>query len=227
MSPDLTAALSRFDSLPLGERLHVRARAYSCPLDAVAAEVPSGRIVDLGCGHGLLSVLLAGRADREVKGIDHDERKIALARSLRPRPNLSFAAASIDAEPQGSLDAVVIVDVLYLVRRDGWAPLLRSCVSRLKAGGRLVLKEADTRPAWKHAKTWLQEVAMARILGRTRGEAVGFAAREELAALLASCGLEVRVEDVSAGYTAPHVLFVGTRGPPAKDRVRATGPRTG
>jgi len=51
-------------------------------MPAIEAEVPRrGRVLDLGCGHGLFSLLLAATSpERQVTGVDVDGDKLGLAR---------------------------------------------------------------------------------------------------------------------------------------------------
>lgn len=71
-------------------------------------------ILDLGCGFGDLSDMLAARA-REVVGIDHSEMAIASARNTYRRPNLSFesgdAVAYLEASPR-RFDVLILSHVL-------------------------------------------------------------------------------------------------------------------
>ena len=211
-SAQMRSVLQGFSALPAAERFHVWARAFSCPMEAVAAQIPSGKVLEVGCGHGLFSALLAQDPQRQVKGIDPDPRKIALAGTLATRPGLSFALGSIEEEPERDFDAIAILDVLYLVPREQWPGFLRACADRLSPRGRLVVKEVGTEPKWKHRKAYLQEVVMVRALGRTHGSAIEIAPAKFTADLLTGLGFRVAVTDVSKGYTTPHVMFVATRG---------------
>src|SRR4051794_26677910 len=79
---DMRAALAAYDDQAFRTRLFLRGRDLLCPMMAVAREVPvAGRILDIGCGHGLFPALLAsGSSLRTIVGIDPSERKINIAR---------------------------------------------------------------------------------------------------------------------------------------------------
>src|SRR5205085_11501425 len=65
-------AIALYDTAPRGDRFHVRARWWSAPLVDVERAAPvHGRILEIGCGHGLLSLYLALSAPgRHVTGVD-------------------------------------------------------------------------------------------------------------------------------------------------------------
>jgi 2-polyprenyl-3-methyl-5-hydroxy-6-metoxy-1,4-benzoquinol methylase len=205
-------ALSAFDSLPLKERLFVRARLLSAPLEILAEKAKGPRVLDVGCGHGLLCALLSA-AGHEVVGLDPDERKIEWARASVGRlPKASFLVGSIHALPkadQGTFDTVTVVDVLYLLPQDTWAGFLSACRAALKPGGVLLLKEAEDDGSWRAKKALLQERVMVQVLRRTlKSGAVGFAPREVTVAALGEAGFHaVEATGLGSGYTTPHVLF--------------------
>jgi ubiquinone/menaquinone biosynthesis C-methylase UbiE len=94
-------------------------------VDAVLAAVGDVRgktILDLGCGSGFLSVLLAKRGAARVIGIDVSEEQLAIARfrakasGLNPDdPAIEFRAVSADRLdfPDGTFDAIVGAFVLH------------------------------------------------------------------------------------------------------------------
>lgn len=215
MSRLAALTLARYAEEPRGTRLHTRIRWRSCPFEAVAEVVPrTGRVLEIGCGHGLFSTLLALESlDREVVGTDVDGDKIQAAeRAAAGLDNLTFAPAAPGELPEGSWDAICIVDVLYLIDRDGERALLEAAAERLRPGGVLVVKEMATEPAWKFRWMALQERLSVQILGITEGHELTFATPDEIAGWMTDGGLgDVRHRPLGKGYVHPHHLVSATK----------------
>ncbi len=207
--------LSLYRGAPLPVRAHVRVRWATCPFPAVAAELPeSGPILEVGCGHGLLSLLLAlGSPGRRVTGIDVDEDKLAAARAAAAAGGLpaGFEAVAGGGLPPGPWAGIAIVDVLYLLGAEDQRALLRSCAERLAPGGVLAVKEMAPEPRWKARWNVIQETAAVMLLGITEGEDFTFLPPAEMARAMAAGGLDVRERPVHRGYPHPHHLVVGRR----------------
>jgi cyclopropane fatty-acyl-phospholipid synthase-like methyltransferase len=208
--------LGLYDGAPLGDRLHVRLRWWSAPLPAVERHVPrAGRVLEVGCGHGLLSAYLARSSPaREVLGVDIDGRKLAVARTaaarLGPREaEVRFEKVSPDEVRPGPWEAVVFADVLYLLSPARRARLLGAYARALVPGGAMVVKEVDDRPRWKAALVGVQERLATGVLGITAGDELSFPSLAELAATMTLAGLEVTSRRIDRGYPWPHVLVVG------------------
>jgi 2-polyprenyl-6-hydroxyphenyl methylase/3-demethylubiquinone-9 3-methyltransferase len=211
-------SLSVFAGLPLRERLFVRGRLATAPLEALAARAEGARLLDVGCGHGALVALLAvGFPGRQVVGIDPDERKIEWARASVGRlPNVELRACTIEvlaAERSGAFDTVLVADVLYLLAATAWPPFLRAAHTLLRPGGRLVLKEAEDDGSWRVKKALFQEQLMVRLLRRTHSSgAVGFAPRAVLEAAVREAGFALEeTVPLARGYSTPHLLLVARR----------------
>lgn len=208
-------ALTVFESLPLAERLFVRARLFSAPLDELTKRVHGSRMLDVGCGHGLLCSMLAlGFPDRQIVGIDPDPKKIDWARrSVGKLGNTRFDVMTVERlasiEPE-SFHTVCVSDVLYLLPTESWPEFFAACHQLLKKGGVLLLKEAEDDGGWRTKKALLQEQVMVKLLGRTKGSgAIGFSKRDATKAMLERAGFKVEeIVSLSAGSTTPHVLFV-------------------
>jgi 2-polyprenyl-3-methyl-5-hydroxy-6-metoxy-1,4-benzoquinol methylase len=182
MASDLDArVLALFDHAPKRDRLHVRGRFRTCPVSVIDEAVPrTGRVLEVGCGHGLVSAYLALSAGgRDVTGVDIDARKIAVASHAQSHADpttahLHFEHTEAGSLPAGPWDAIVIVDVLYLLDRPDEQALLHECLGRLADDGVLVLKETDVVPRWKHWFAKAQEVVATKILRITAGSSLSF-----------------------------------------------------
>jgi 2-polyprenyl-3-methyl-5-hydroxy-6-metoxy-1,4-benzoquinol methylase len=207
------AAIGTYRGAPPGDRLHVLVRWLSCPFPPVVDVLPrTGRILEVGCGHGLFSSYVAQRVPGvEVHGVDIDADKVAVATRSTASGRLSFAVAESGVLPAGPWDAVVLVDVLYLLDEAGQRALLESCAAVLAPGGVLVVKDMSTRPRWKAWVNRAQETLSVRVLRITAGSAhFAFVEPDQRARWLQAAGLlDVRSRRLDRGRAHPHHLLVG------------------
>lgn len=206
--------LDVFDSLPLAERLFVRARAFSAPLEALVHRARGPRVLDAGCGHGVLVAMLARKPDLHVTGIDPDSRKIEWARqSVGGLPNVSLEVSRIEDVRAAAFDTVCVADVLYLLPRDQWPGFLTAAFRALAPGGQLLLKEVEDDGSLKARKALWQERVMVRLLKRTYSSgAIQVARRDDMREAMQRAGFRVtEIISLGQGFTTPHVLLVGER----------------
>jgi 2-polyprenyl-3-methyl-5-hydroxy-6-metoxy-1,4-benzoquinol methylase len=209
------ATLARYAGEPVTTRIHTRVRWRSCPFEEVAASVPAeGRVLEVGCGHGLFSTFLAlGSSKRTVLGTDVDGEKIRAAqRAASGVPNLEFRPDAPGGFPAGPWDAVCIVDVLYLIDRQGERDLLARAAAELVPGGVLVVKEMATAPRWKFRWMALQERLSVQVLRITAGHDLTFVPPHELARWMTEAGLiDVDHRPLHRGRLHPHHLVTARR----------------
>lgn len=211
----LRRALALYDDSPPAERLFVRARALLSDLPVLERHAPrAGRIMDLGCGHGLVANLLAlGSAERAVRGVDIAPEKIAAARrTLGNRPNIRFdvadaTALAADGEEAGSYAAIAVADVFYLLPPDDQRALIGTCHALLQPGGVFLWKSQVRRPRWKYAITWGQEWLMTT-LGPTHGHGLYFLNTDESLAALAAAGFTAAALPLRSWRPYTDVLFI-------------------
>jgi len=205
--------LALYDGSPLADRLFVRVRAFLSDLPAVEREAPlSGELLDLGCGHGLLTNLLAlGSPARRVLGIDLDPAKIAAARrTVGERDNIGFAVADALELNGGPYDAITVGDVFYLIAPEGQRRLIARCFALLKPGGVLLWKSQVRRPRWKYAITYGQEWLMTH-LGPTEGQGLYFLDTGESLAALREAGFDAVARPLRSWRPYTDVLFIARR----------------
>lgn len=215
--PATRSTLGWFRDARLGTRVHLVGRWASCPFEAVEALVPrTGCVLDVGCAHGAFAALLAVRsADRHVHGVDVDAGRIAtgtrlLARTpVADRVRLEAVPTAWRPEPV-AYDAIVLVDVLYLLGRDEAQGLLSSLVAALRPGGRLVVKEMADGPAWKRRWAVAQERLAVDVVGLTEGETVEILSEAAIVAPLHDAGCSVERFRLDRGYVHPHLAFRAT-----------------
>jgi SAM-dependent methyltransferase len=135
---------------------------------------PGSRAVDLGCGSGRFTGLLADRY-AEVLAVDIADRELAIARARRARPNITYQHRSLlDVTPEvdGRFDLVLSVNAIHHVcDHDTVLPRIRSLVA---PGGLAVLVDIvrvsrHQRYRWWHRKEALTDAT--RALARHRSGA--------------------------------------------------------
>lgn len=220
-----SVALRAYRSQPLGTRLHARIRWLSAPFPAVEEQVPrTGRILEIGCGHGLFCTYLALTGfERQVVGVDIDTGKISQAQRVGEQfagDRLRFATATSGTVEPGPWDAIVIIDMLYLLPAEQQRELLLAAAAELAPGGVLLIKEMGTAPAWKVRWNTLQETLAVSVLGITERAATGatadaprfdFVPPPVMAGWLQDVGLHTTGRRVDRHLPHPHHLLVGQR----------------
>jgi len=146
----------RYRSCSRFTRHYVRAKLARDPVHrdilALAAEEKFGRVVDVGCGRGQLSVALlqAGLADAAL-GLDCNVDR--LVEAARAGAGLNFATRAQDFVVDPSIpeaDTVLLVDVLYQLAPAAQAALLDSAAHA--ATSRILIRTLDPE---RGARSWI------------------------------------------------------------------------
>lgn len=99
----------------------------------MAPAVLGKRVLDLGCGFGYSSKILAGFA-REVVGVDIDDGEIAWARANNPAANVTYKNCTLADLPDRFFEAAVCSEVLEHMQLADIPPLLLELKNRLCPG---------------------------------------------------------------------------------------------
>lgn len=171
-----------------------------------------GTVVDLGCGYGPLSYMLAMLSDRRrIVGVDYDAEKIETARhSFLRRPETEFVHADLRTAELPEADAFLLLDVLHYMQPEEQRGLIERCAARLKAGGRIIIRDGDAGKAERHKTTAMTEVWSTKIVGfnKTDGE-LHFTSTPELQQTARRLGLEIHAAHTDA-HTS-NTVYILTR----------------
>jgi 2-polyprenyl-3-methyl-5-hydroxy-6-metoxy-1,4-benzoquinol methylase len=149
---------------------------------------------------------------RNVHGVDIDRDKIKVANHAGATvPNVAFQSVPDGYLPAGVWDAIVVIDVLYLLGSDAAMQLLDASARAIAPGGALVVKEIDLQPRWKYQWARMQELISTKVLRITEGTGVSFIDPRAIKARMEARGLNTRVEAVDRWSPWPHAMICGTR----------------
>lgn len=194
---------------PLPHRAHVFVRFLTCPFLRTLDVLPaSGRVVEIGAGHGIYSYFAARDAARRVFAVEPDLRK-----SIHPEhaPGVHWIAG-YDESVRGTWDAVVIYDATYRMPIDYRTGVYRRAFERLGEGGTFVLKDMDPDHPWKMAWARAQEWLSDRFLKISIGSGFIYQTRAEVAETLRAIGFEdVQARAIDRGYPHPHIIYTARK----------------
>ncbi|HXH84007.1 MAG TPA: class I SAM-dependent methyltransferase [Candidatus Tectomicrobia bacterium] len=177
-------------------------------LDEIGQYLPDeGVVLDIGCGFGLFSLYYAATGPaRLLRGLDVNGRRIALARRAAGRLGLDNAVYeqgdARDFKGDGEIAAAYMLDIVHHVPPASVPPLLRALRRCLPPGGRLLVKDVDTRPAAKRWFTWALDKAL------DPWSPVHYWSAPRLAAALGDAGFGVHRHLMVDVLPYPHVLYV-------------------
>lgn len=162
------------------EQQHLYQKPYNCPrvfreftlaLELLQQHVPGGPILDLGCGPGWTSLLLA-RAGCEVVGADISERMIDIARERALLENVTADFVVADMEEieleRRDFGGVLLFDCLHHCPR--YEAVLQRAYEHLRPGGVVLLLETTWLHRYSpHARAESRQYGITE-LGFSRGQ---------------------------------------------------------
>lgn len=146
--------------------------------------------MDLGCGVGLLAACLrAVGHGAAITGVDIDQRKIELAKTVLGEENTDFRVGSALGFPEHRGD-VVMLDVLHYFSDGEQQLLLSKIAASIAPGGMALIRLTLDEPNWRFAATRIEERLIAWS-GWIRNAGHNFPTREELEHPFLAAGMNV------------------------------------
>jgi 2-polyprenyl-6-hydroxyphenyl methylase/3-demethylubiquinone-9 3-methyltransferase len=117
-------------------------------IDAVAGGIAGKRVLDVGCGGGILAEALALRG-AQVTGIDLGEKALGVARLHRLESGVAvdyrlIAVEALAAEAPGAYDVVTCMEMLEHVPDPG--AIVTACAALVAPGGTVVFSTLNRNP---------------------------------------------------------------------------------
>jgi uncharacterized protein (DUF2062 family) len=186
----------------------------------------AGRVLDLGCGRGILLALLTSAARLyasgqwrsdwpapptalTLAGVDASPANIAVARAALGNGVELRVADLRDYEPPAA-NVVLLLDVLHYLPAHRQPKMLARASAALEPGGMLLIRDADADAGLRFTLTRLAELAAAWCRGEWR-PGFHYRGRAAWVGLLRAQGLIVETRDLSAGTPFANVLIVARK----------------
>lgn len=129
----------------------------------LATELGARRILDLGCGTGVLTRELAAVEGREVTGVDPSPAMLAFARRQPGAERVDWVEGDASALGTPRADLIVMTGNVAQIFLDDmeWAATLRAIHAALRSGGRLAFESRNPEDrAWER---WTRDATYERI----------------------------------------------------------------
>lgn len=204
---------SSYKKISLISKLHIYIRLRRLPFEIVEKYVPKkGQILDFGCGHGFFSIYLSQKSKaRVITGIDIDKEKIENANSSVHGKNVTFKHSNnpIVYLSKRFYNSIVILNVLYLLKREDQEEIIEKAYLSLEKGGTLLIIEPDATLKLRTFYEICRESIMLKLFHLTKGNTLTYNTKNWWMLRLKKQFKEVKC--IKLGNRKHHLLYVCTK----------------
>ncbi|MCZ6681418.1 MAG: methyltransferase domain-containing protein [Candidatus Poribacteria bacterium] len=159
---DFRVLTERYASLPLIDQIQIWGRLICLQpiLKAINRYIPTtdGVMVDLGCGYGLVSLLVASQRNQAILGIEASPSRLAIAQQAAcGLQDVTFRCGDITQATVPPSAVILLIDVLFLFPDEVQRGVLTKCSHALTHNSIILIKDSTTAPAWKYAYATFEE----------------------------------------------------------------------
>jgi SAM-dependent methyltransferase len=177
-----------------------------------------GKIVDLGCGRGILLALLttmwrqSQTTSKQLvfQGFELRKKDTRIANQALGMDATIFNV-DIRSGALPECQVVISIDVLMYMQKEEQETLLQEVFRVLQPNGILIIREADAGSGLPFLMTWLAERFCAFARGHWR-QRYGYRSQQEWRGLLGQSGFSVETSPMSQGTPFANILFIARRG---------------
>jgi uncharacterized protein len=205
----LRRTILRYRHLPAYPRIFAR---FKMMIDPMFQELDHyvknpRRIIDIGCGYGIPATwLLEIYPEAKVFGLEPDEERVLIAnRVIGTRGDVQVGRAPGLPDVEGSVDYVMMLDMLHLITNEELQRVLQRIYEKLETGGTLLIRAtvpSERKVPWKR---WIEATRLKMTGMRER-----FRKAEEITGFMSATGFTVRVH-VSPTTGVEEEWFVGRK----------------
>jgi 1-acyl-sn-glycerol-3-phosphate acyltransferase len=155
-------------------------------------------ITDVGCGYGYLSYMLAFVSEkRRIVGIDYDTDKIELAMNcISKSSQVDFVAGDALEYSLPESDVFILSDVLHYMPDEKQNTLICHCMSKLREGGKIIIRDADRDLEKRHRGTRYTEFFSTRSgFNKAQGNRLYFFSGKKIRQVAEDHGFKTEIVD--------------------------------
>lgn len=169
-------------------RIYVRMKIRTDPVYAAVFERVRGSgepLLDVGCGIGILALYLRARGfSAPIRCIDHDQRKVAIAKRVVPDATFEVGDARAAIDSGGT---IVLLDLLHYFKAGEQSRILDAAA---RTATTVIVRDAIRDGSWRYRFTFAQEM-FSRLVRWLRAERLHFPARDDVTGPFAGFDAEV------------------------------------